>query len=198
MLTKELQNRTKPAEADKFGRIGTSNARDPPEGPDGTYNSFGETKPHATPSGEQGPGTKISDVETEKYPLMASEVKYIEKSVIEEEPIIQSSKYGVSSSSVEQNFDEDGDDWLEDNTDVATSALPLGNEEDVSFSDLEDDDDGSRSPSARIVTDASDTDASKVSGQWMQLSESRRSSTKESGNVQKETNYWLNVDINTV
>lgn len=198
MLTKELQNRTKPAEADKFGRIGTSNASDSPERPDGTYNSLRETKPHATPSGEQGPGTKISDVETEKYPLTASEVKYIEKSVIEEEPIIQSSKYGVSSSSVEQNFDEDGDDWLEDNADVAASALPLGNEEDMSFSDLEDDDDGSRFPSARIVTDASDADASKVPGQWMQLSESRRSSTKESGNVQKETNYWLNVDINTV
>lgn len=197
MLTKELQNSTKPAEADKLGRLGTSNARDSPEGPDGSYNNLGETRPHTTLSGEQVPSTKVSDLETEKYPLIASEIKYIDKPVIEAEPVIQTSNYGVSSSSVNQKFDEDGDDWLEDNPDVTASVFPLGNDEDVSFSDLEDDDDGSRSPSARTVTDASDADASKGSG-WMQLGNSRRSSSKECGNVTKETNDWLNVDNNTV
>jgi hypothetical protein len=89
----------------------------------------------------------ISDFETEKHPVEVTEMKIVDKSVIkEEEP---PTKVPIAVQKVESSEDSDGDDeWLqEDTSDNTTGALqnmasvPLVDDEDVSFSDLEDEDD---------------------------------------------------------
>ncbi|KAJ1697029.1 hypothetical protein LUZ63_005541 [Rhynchospora breviuscula] len=90
----------------------------------------------------------ISDVvESEKHPVEVTEVKIVDKSVIkEEEP---ATKAPVAVQKFEYSEDSDGDEeWLqEDTTDDTpgvsqnTANVPLGDDEDVSFSDLEDEDD---------------------------------------------------------
>lgn len=91
----------------------------------------------------------ISDlVETEKHPVEVTEVKIVDKSVIkEEEP---PTKVPVAVQKVENSEDSDGDDeWLQEDTNdnitgvsQNTASVPLvDDDEDVSFSDLEDEDD---------------------------------------------------------
>lgn len=90
----------------------------------------------------------ISDlVETEKHPVEVTEVKIVDKSVIkEEEP---PTKVPVAVQKVENSEDSDGDDeWLQEDTNdnitgvsQNTASVPLVDDEDVSFSDLEDEDD---------------------------------------------------------
>ncbi|CAA0839709.1 BSD domain-containing protein [Striga hermonthica] len=94
-----------------------------------------------------------------------------------------------NSSSVSVDEDEDdADDWLKEETlDAGSSigkSIPIVNEDDVSFSDLEDDD-GDVPASHRKSNDSSDKD----SRDWVQLGKS--SSDKEST---KESNDWLDVD----
>ncbi|XP_068313774.1 uncharacterized protein [Pyrus communis] len=85
--------------------------------------------------------------ETEKHPVESDEVPFIEKSVIEEKPIIKSEDknltVGPSSKMLDTIYeDDDDDDWpgedseLDGYSGTATHAI---NEEDISFSDLEDD-----------------------------------------------------------
>ncbi|KAJ0967703.1 hypothetical protein J5N97_024620 [Dioscorea zingiberensis] len=89
----------------------------------------------------------ITELETEKHPVQVTEVKIVDKSVIEEELPAQSKNQDLTSTTSEitiQKFDEDVDEWLiEDPGEMGTSSgptIPIGNEEDVSFSDLEEDD----------------------------------------------------------
>ncbi|RWW30596.1 hypothetical protein GW17_00004827 [Ensete ventricosum] len=87
----------------------------------------------------------ITDPVTEKHPIQTTEVEVIDKSVIEEEPPrhLQKDHSDASKVSIE-NSDEDGDDWLEDETEEigisGSTNIPIGNDEDVSFSDLEEED----------------------------------------------------------
>lgn len=90
----------------------------------------------------------ITDIETEKHPVEITEIEVVDKSVIEVEPPTQlkhKDHAGTTSEITIQKFDEDVDEWLEEDTeDMGTSiapTIPIGNEEDVSFSDLEDVDD---------------------------------------------------------
>lgn len=89
--------------------------------------------------------------ETEKHPVESNEMPFIDKSVIEEKPFIKTEDknltVGTSSeilvNSYEEYDDNDDDDWPEE--DIALdgcrgTAIALINEEDISFSDLEDDD----------------------------------------------------------
>ncbi|KAH1082494.1 hypothetical protein J1N35_022255 [Gossypium stocksii] len=77
-------------------------------------------------------------------------MQVVDKPVIEEEPtkVIkhQHSTFDSSGVSIEK-FEDDADDWLKVETSEAfgrsATTIPLGNDEDVSFSDLEDDDDDS-------------------------------------------------------
>ncbi|KAG6482605.1 uncharacterized protein LOC122015009 [Zingiber officinale] len=85
------------------------------------------------------------DVMTEKLPVQTDEVEIIDKTVIEEEPPQQTPKghSDASQVSVEQfSEDEEGDDWLIEETEETGASrstnIPLVNDEDVSFSDLED------------------------------------------------------------
>ena len=155
------------------------------------------------------------EIETEKHPVQSAEMQVIDKSVIEEEPMKEtehqhsaSGSSGVSS----EKFEDDGDDWLkEENSEVVgTSATtdPLGNDEDVSFSDLEDDDDVPIS--YKKVTSGSDS-STKDSRDWVQLGRSSTDSVKDvscvgdkhSGYEQvsarnpetKESNDWLDIEV---
>ncbi|WOK92246.1 hypothetical protein Cni_G00937 [Canna indica] len=88
----------------------------------------------------------ITETVTEKHPVQTTEIEVIDKSVIEEESSTQLQKdhSDVSKISIER-FDEDEDDWLEDETGEmgasGSTSIPLGSDEDVSFSDLEEEDD---------------------------------------------------------
>ncbi|XVF59228.1 hypothetical protein PTKIN_Ptkin07bG0259000 [Pterospermum kingtungense] len=155
------------------------------------------------------------EVETEKHPVQSTEIQVVDKSVIEEEPMKmtkhQHSTSGSSGVSIEK-FEDDGDEWLKEETSevVGTSAttIPLGNDEDVSFSDLEDDDDDVPI-SYKKVTSGSDS-STKDSRDWVQLGRSSTDSVKDvncvgdkhSGSEQvsarnpetKESNDWLDIE----
>ncbi|XVE86969.1 hypothetical protein DITRI_Ditri18aG0078400 [Diplodiscus trichospermus] len=155
------------------------------------------------------------EIETEKHPVQSAEVQVVDKSVIEEEPM-QETKHqhpssGSSGVSMEK-FEDDGDDWLkEENSEaVGTSAttIPIGNDEDVSFSDLEEEDDDVPI-SYKKVTSGSDS-STKDSRDWVQLGRSSTDSVKDvscvgdkhSGSEQvsarkpatKESNDWLDIE----
>ena len=89
----------------------------------------------------------LTDNETEKHTVENSETHFIDKSVIAENPIIKAEnkdlKCGRSSQIIIQDYDDDDDvDWPEEDSDLGETTLPIVNEEDISFSDLEDDDYG--------------------------------------------------------
>lgn len=112
---------------------------------------------HDTHSGSMLPWTFISEpsmpsmssnYETDKYQIESSETQFIDKSVIVEKPIIKNEDrnltIGSSSKFHVQNYEDDSDnDWLEEDFELGGcngTILPLENEEDISFSDLDDDD----------------------------------------------------------
>ncbi|XP_071730920.1 uncharacterized protein [Rutidosis leptorrhynchoides] len=130
--------------------------------------------------------TRLVDIETEKHPIPTEEeVRIVDKSVIQEEPRKEETK-------TEDETDKDEDDWLkEDNsenvtgTTTTTNTIPIENDEDVSFSDLEDDD--------------GDAPPTKDSPDWVQLGSD--SSTVDHGQVSgarnsegKGSSDWLDVD----
>ncbi|XP_062101695.1 uncharacterized protein LOC133807395 isoform X2 [Humulus lupulus] len=85
--------------------------------------------------------------ETEKYPLESSELHFVDKSVIEEKPVVKTEDknltVGPSSNILVKNHEDNEDDWLEDDfefNEYSRTSISIGNEEDISFSDLEDDD----------------------------------------------------------
>ncbi|GER46790.1 BSD domain-containing family protein [Striga asiatica] len=77
-------------------------------------------------------------------PVEKHEVEFIDKSVIKEDlaPELHEKEMIVSSTSLTaQDYDHDDDDWLKDVSDFIgySDKSVMGNEEDISFSDLEDD-----------------------------------------------------------
>ncbi|KAF5456084.1 hypothetical protein F2P56_025596 [Juglans regia] len=96
---------------------------------------------------EPSSSTVATDFETEKHPIESTELEFIDKSVIVEEPTIKTENKdllgGPSSKLLVQNFEDDEDDWPEEDSEVGRysgAAICVGNEDDISFSDLEDDD----------------------------------------------------------
>lgn len=91
------------------------------------------------------------EIEAEKFPVSTTEVKIVDKSVIEEEllSVKDKIKAPLSESRLHADTDEDEvDEWPDDDSAeepeavaAASNRASLGREEDVSFSDLEDDDD---------------------------------------------------------
>ncbi|KAJ6847676.1 uncharacterized protein M6B38_276140 [Iris pallida] len=90
--------------------------------------------------------TPVIDLETEKHTLHITDVEIVDKSVINEGPAVQSGNKWKAPIEMYKD-DDDEDDWLQDDdasgdTGISISTIvPLGNEEEVSFSDLEEDDD---------------------------------------------------------
>ncbi|CAF2151573.1 unnamed protein product [Brassica napus] len=95
-----------------------------------------------------------SEVETEKHPIESKEIQVVDKPVIEEKPAPAPHDKPVTGSSprvidvqVDDDDDDDVDDWLkdEDNAGTVSSTVAtkhvVDEDEDVTFSDLEEDDD---------------------------------------------------------
>ncbi|KAA3474055.1 BSD domain-containing protein [Gossypium australe] len=133
---------------------------------------------------EEGDTAIVVEIETEKHPVKSGEMQVVDKSVIEEEPtkVIkhQHSTSGSSGVSIEK-FEDDADDWLEETSEAfgrSATTIPIRNDEDVSFSDLEDDDDDSVPISYKQVTSGSDS-STKDSRDWVQLGRSSTDSVKD-------------------
>ncbi|OMP01782.1 hypothetical protein COLO4_11604 [Corchorus olitorius] len=218
MLMQGLQSRTKAKTAEDHSDSGTSNvAADVPHEESLSVPSPSQYKAVSLKASgtEVAPTAVAVEIETEKHPVQSTEMQVVDKSIIEEKPMKetkhQHSTSGSSGVSIEKFEDDDGDDWLKEETSeaVGTSAttIPLGNDEDVSFSDLEDDDDVPIS--YKKVTSGSDS-STKDSRDWVQLSRSSTDSVKDvscvgdkhSGSEQssarnaetKESNDWLDIE----
>ena len=82
---------------------------------------------------------------------------------------------------LEEKYDDDGDDWLKEESSeiigTGGTTIPIENEENVSFSDLEEDD-GDVPASDKKVTYGSDSSV-KESRDWVQLSRTSADATKD-------------------
>ncbi|KAM3342196.1 hypothetical protein P3S68_027162 [Capsicum galapagoense] len=150
MWMQELQKKTKP-ESDWFG-IGTFQSKDSTYSPRGDFESNSSEDAHsrhvALPRSFafEPPTCYTSDTETEKHSIGNTEIQFIDKAVIEEDPpskIIEKEVVGGPSFKPPVfDYDEHEDDWLKDNSELeGYTGSAIVNEEDVSFSDLEDDTD---------------------------------------------------------
>lgn len=80
----------------------------------------------------------ITEIEIEKHPIHVTEVAVVDKSVIKEE---LPKDHTETSNVLQEAFDDDIDDWFDEEADLAGHpTIHIGAEEDVSFSDLEEDD----------------------------------------------------------
>ncbi|KZV29897.1 hypothetical protein F511_17321 [Dorcoceras hygrometricum] len=150
----------------------------------------------------------LADSETAKHPIESNEIHIVDKSVKKETDTSQAAEQAIKSdfSNVLEEIDEDdADDWLkEESSEIVPASrvtIPIENEEDVSFSDLEEDDDGDVSSTLK----KSNHSFKKDSPEWVQLRKSPSNSYKDmdvkhSGKknvnayVTKESNDWLDVD----
>ncbi|MCD9639175.1 hypothetical protein HAX54_023551 [Datura stramonium] len=151
MWMQELQKKTKP-ESDWFG-IGTFQAKESTYSPRGDFESNSSEDAHSRyvvlPKAfafEPPTCHTTSDTETEKHSIENTEIQFIDKAVIEEDPpckIIEKEVVaGPSFKPPMFDYDEHEDDWLKDNSELeGYTGSAIVNEEDVSFSDLEDDTD---------------------------------------------------------
>lgn len=147
MWMKELQKQTKP-ESDWFGRS-TSYMKD---STNVLQEDFVPTSSNYAPSDVLSPrtyaselstSTMITDYETEKHPIESTEIHFVDKSVIAEKPVTTGKNLTVGPSFEVQipNYEDDEYDWPEEDSDLGGyngTAICVVNE-DISFSDLEDD-----------------------------------------------------------
>ncbi|XP_022940623.1 uncharacterized protein LOC111446162 [Cucurbita moschata] len=145
MWMQELQKKTKPETfwcgRDTFELKDSSDLLQEDDNSMGLETHSVSTLPWTFTS-EPSMSSMSSNCETEKYQIETSETQFIDKSVIVEKPIIKdedkNSTIESSSKFLVQNYDDESDnDWLEEDS---GTILPLGYDEDISFSDLEDDD----------------------------------------------------------
>ncbi|KAE8707013.1 hypothetical protein F3Y22_tig00110387pilonHSYRG00596 [Hibiscus syriacus] len=216
VLMQGIQHAAKAKTAEDHHESGTANiAADLPHEESLSVPSPAQSKPMLFKESETEIATASVAVEisTEKHPVLSTEVQVVDKSVIEEGPIKEAKhQHSTSGSSVVsiEKYEDDADDWLKEETSEAfgTSAttVPLDNDEDVSFSDLEDDD---VPISYKKMTFGSDS-STKDSRDWVQLGRSSMNSVKDvkcvskehSGSEQvnsrnpeiKESNDWLDIE----
>lgn len=222
MLAHDLQNRAKSKPEPVNSEIGTSDSYKTDE----SGASYFEKDCHTVPCPVQSESVQTSatdgdpcivaiDFETDKHPVQSTEVQVVDKSVVKEETVdLAKHQYSLSGSSVgvEEKFEDDGDDWLKEESSetvgMSGSTMHMENDEDVSFSDLEEED-GDMPISYKKVTSGSDSSA-KDSRDWVQLSRSSADTVKDVNSVgvkptaaqqastrnpeSKESNDWLDVD----
>ncbi|ONK74578.1 uncharacterized protein A4U43_C03F7930 [Asparagus officinalis] len=194
MLLQDLQTRTKPKPAESATDALMQKEVDasvPSEQNVVTSEASAETSSIETLHVED-PSTSlpITDLETEKHPVHTTEVKIIDKSVIEEDQPIQMKTKDLKGTSNTRSIekseedDEDVDDWLEEEETGEASVpkgttIPLGNDDDVSFSDLEDDGDQGTSNNSKTINHDF-KGAAKVGN--------------STGAQNKESSDWLSID----
>ena len=112
------------------------------------------------------PASSITtDYETEKHPVESTDMPFVDKSVIEEKPVsyTEDKDHLVSTSSkiLIPTFEDDEIDWPEDDDSqfggYSGAAICVENEEDISFSDLEDVDDSTTPTKSKIVSKGFET-----------------------------------------
>uniref|UniRef100_A0A7N0ZQ63 BSD domain-containing protein n=1 Tax=Kalanchoe fedtschenkoi TaxID=63787 RepID=A0A7N0ZQ63_KALFE len=85
----------------------------------------------------------ITDHVVEKHPIPSTETHFIDKIITVDKPMIESSdensQPGPSVKQLIEDEEEDDDDWLKDEN--INTSIPIWEEEEVSFSDLEEDED---------------------------------------------------------
>ncbi|BAU00309.1 hypothetical protein LR48_Vigan06g024100 [Vigna angularis] len=165
---------------------------------------------------EAVPSMVTSDIEMEKNATQSDVPEIIVKSVAKEEPVKPSAEQSASGSSnrfLDETYEDDADDWLkeEDSSEMVGPSgtyIQTGNDEDVSFSDLEEDDVDVHESNKK--TRSGSDSSTKDSRDWVQLGRSSPSSDKDRFSVEskhagsehsssrnsvtKESNDWLNVD----
>ncbi|OIV97672.1 hypothetical protein TanjilG_12429 [Lupinus angustifolius] len=139
----ELHKQTKP-EVEYF-RISSAYSRDIAQHDDFALSLSDHAYPDDMHHLTYGYEIRTADNETEKHTVESSETHFIDKSVIDESPTGNKDlKCGHYSQTIIQDYDDDDDDeWPDEGSDLggySGTILPLVNEEDISFSDLEDDD----------------------------------------------------------
>ncbi|MCE3049625.1 hypothetical protein HAX54_045400 [Datura stramonium] len=92
-------------------------------------------------------GGLITHSNVEKQPVISSEIQTVDKSVVEGGLVTHKNvekPKSVATSKLEESDEDDGDDWLKEESaeiaSVSRTTIPIDTEEDVSFSDLEEDD----------------------------------------------------------
>ncbi|XP_020587953.1 uncharacterized protein LOC110029833 [Phalaenopsis equestris] len=187
MLLQDLHSRTKPNTngSTSLSSLKEDEQREPTSPSEGRAGVMPSTPPQAEDIFVSIP---VVDISTEKHPVESTEAKIIDKSVIEEDSPVQSmSKDLAEVSTISKQKDESNeDDWLEDESAEASgpgeNAAPLGQDEDVSFSDLEEDDDHGIGAETKAISKSTPTQVKEPRG-WVQLNKS---------NQNKDD--WLNVD----
>lgn len=221
MLAHELENRAKARPESDHSGTDTSYLSKAAELPSEktlsvpSHAASSEALPLKTSAAETTVSNVAADIETDKYPVQSTEMKVIDKPVVKEEQIKttenQPSATGSSVKVADEKFEDDGDDWLkeEESSEVVVSkpgsTVHLGNDEDVSFSDLEDDDEDV--PTTYKKTTSGSDSSTKDSREWVQLSRSSADSSKDikqpaAGSQQisarnpetKESSDWLDFD----
>ncbi|XP_031260561.1 uncharacterized protein LOC116118727 [Pistacia vera] len=222
MLAHELKNRAEAKPESVHSLIGSSDSNkiagsdaylsETVEAPTGSKSESVSLK---TSAFDAAPSVATAEFETEKHSVQTTEMQVIDKSVVKEVPVDTKHQHALSSSSAgvsDEKFEDDGDDWLKEESSevvgVSGSKMHLGNDEDVSFSDLEEEDE-EVPPSYKKATSGSDS-STKDSRDWVQLGRSSADSAKDINSVgdqhagsqkvsarnpeSKESNDWLDVD----
>lgn len=146
----ELQKQTKP-ETDWFGRSTSfmeDSATDIHEDliPTSSYYTNSDVMSPRTYASEPATSTMTTDCEFDKHLVESSETRFVDKAVIEEKPIATNNNKSFSGPSSKihiPNYEDDDDDndWPEDDSEFGGdggNTICMGNEDDISFSDLED------------------------------------------------------------
>lgn len=155
MWMQELQKLTKP-ESEWHGRS-TSNVRDIAQDEDFPASISDYAMSHGTYENEPTTWPAVVGYESEKHTTESSEVVFVDKSVIEEKLVNTDDKVFTSdrsSRTAVPNYEDDEDEWLEEDSELQGTTIPMVNEEDISFSDLEDDDYGLKPIKSKIDSKA--------------------------------------------
>ncbi|GAB2224393.1 hypothetical protein Drorol1_Dr00005151 [Drosera rotundifolia] len=211
MLTQEYHNRAKSRPNNStsgFASVAATDSRDeerlaaPPE-------DEVETLPIELSADGSVTSAVPANFDDYKHQVSSTEIPIIDKAVVEEGPINKSSNnFAVASSSkgANQMYEDEGDDWLKEDTAEIVGAsgttIPISNDEDVSFSDLEDDEDVP--PGYKGVANADP--AKKESRDWVTLNNKQPANSGKDIEINrsgkdgdlvyedKEISGWLDFD----
>ncbi|XP_050206930.1 uncharacterized protein LOC126656404 [Mercurialis annua] len=221
MLSHELQRQVKPTKAGWSDFDSTKESADLPHQQSLSVPSRLEfesvplkTSIMAKTSGNAAvPSVFVDEQETEKHPVQSKEIQIVDKAVVQEEPVSLTKDPSSSTSTSkipDENCEDDADDWLkEESSEMVGSSgttIHIENDEDVSFSDLEEDDEEVPISYKKVTSDRSDS-SPKDPRDWVQLSKSSSDSVKDIDFISKkheqvsaynsdskESNDWLDVD----
>lgn len=161
MLTIKLDERRKEKQESDLSARGTVHSKEEEQALSVPSSAQLESEPLQT-STIEAPSMHASDVEMEKHPVQRTKIEVIDKSMVEKAPVNPTAQQSSSTSTsrfLDNTFEDEVDDWLnEDNSEIAgvsRTSMPTANDDDVSFSDLEEDD-GDAPISRKRVTSSSD------------------------------------------